>query len=252
MRHYFHLLTYLISIFVFSLSLLSAKAQEAYKRIKVSKDIELIQLSANAYMHVSYGELPHYGRFPSNGLLYVNNGEAFLFDTPINDSLTQQLVMWVKDSMHVSIVGFVPNHWHSDCMGGLKYLQGEHIRTYANQRTIDIAKEKHLAVPAQGFNDSLQLMLGDKRISCYYLGAAHSTDNIVVWLAAEKILFAGCMIKSYQARDLGNTVDGDLLAYPKTIDRLLAKFSMAKIVVPGHGDCGGVELIMHTKELTGK
>ena len=92
-------------------------------------------------------------------------------------------------------------------------------------------------------------MLGDKTIDCFYLGAAHSTDNIVVWIPSEKILFAGCMIKSVNARNLGNTADGDLTAYPGTIKKLLAKFPDVKVVIPGHGDFGGMELVKHTKEL---
>jgi metallo-beta-lactamase class B len=115
--------------------------------------------------------------------------------------------------------------------------------------TLDIARNKNLPIPEHGFKDSLQLMLGDKTIDCYYLGAAHSTDNIVVWIPSEKILFAGCMIKSVNARNLGNTADGDLTAYPGTIEKVLVKFPDAEIVIPGHGNFGGLELVWHTKEL---
>ena len=89
-------------------------------------------------------------------------------------------------------------------------------------------------------------------IECFYFGPAHSSDNIVVWIPSEKILFAGCMVKSIDATNLGNTADGDLNAYPHTIDRLLSRFPDAKIVIPGHGKFGGLELILHTKELTSR
>jgi metallo-beta-lactamase class B len=218
-------------------------------RIKVSKDIELIKLSENAYVHVSWADYPQFGRLSSNGLIFINGNDAFLLDTPVTDSLTKDLVSWLKDSMNIKIVGFVPNHWHNDCMGGLGYLQSQKIESYANQMTIDIAKTKNLPIPAHGFKDSLQVQLGDKSICCYYFGAAHSLDNIVVWIPSERILFAGCMVKSANSTDLGNTVDGDLMAYPKTIDKLIDRFPMAKIVIPGHGPFGGLELIKHTKEL---
>jgi metallo-beta-lactamase class B len=48
------------------------------------------------------------------------------------------------------------------------------------------------------------------------------------------------MIKSMDSKDLGNTADGDLMAYPKTIDKLIDKFPSAKIVIPGHGAIGGL------------
>lgn len=243
----------LISVVILTVLIhLNGFSQLEYKRIKISEDMELIRLSENAYLHVSYAELPGFGRFPSNGLIFINGNEAFLFDTPVTESLTKDLVLWITDTMKLKIAGFVPNHWHADCMGGLGYLQNQKIESYANQITIDMAKAKNLPFPEHGFKDSIQLQLGDKMIQSYYLGAAHSMDNIVVWIPSEQILFAGCMIKSADSKNLGNTADGDLIAYPETIDKLIKRFPTAKIVIPGHGPFGGLELIKHTKELANK
>ena len=237
----------LISLYFIVCIHLSGFSQENITRI--SENVELIKISANAYMHVSYSYLPSYGRVASNGLVFINGNEAFLFDTPMTDSLTMELVSFLRDSMKLKIAGFVPNHWHGDCIGGLRYLQAQKIKSYANQMTIDIARSKDLPVPDQGFKDSIELHPGNKVIKCYYLGAAHSLDNIVVWIPSEKILFPGCMVKSLNSKNLGNTADGDLTAYPKTIDAVIRKFPTAKIVVPGHGPYGGLELLTHTKEL---
>lgn len=230
----------------------SAFTQPNNRTIKVSKDIELIKLSENAYLHISYFDLPTYGRIAANGLIFINGNEAFVFNSSWTDSLTKDLFEWINDSMNKKVVGFIPNHWHNDCMGGLNYIQSQKIVTYANQITIDIAKSKKMPVPDNGFKDSLELALGNKIIKCFYLGAAHSMDNIVVWIPSETILFAGCMIKSINSKDLGNTADGDLVAYPVTIDKLISKFPDAKIVIPGHGQFGGVNLLTHTKKLLKK
>jgi metallo-beta-lactamase class B len=64
--------------------------------------------------------------------------------------------MWLSDSMKVRVTGFAPNHWHIDCMGGLAWLKSQGIRSYANQKTIEIAKSKSLPVPDEGFTDSSQ------------------------------------------------------------------------------------------------
>jgi metallo-beta-lactamase class B len=224
-------------------------AQTEYKTIKISEDIELIKISENAYVHSSYASLPDFGRFDSNGLIFINNHEAFLFDTPLNDSLTNILVTYLQDSMKLRIVGFVPNHWHDDCLGGLGYLKSHKIESWANQMTIDLAKKENLPLPDHGFRDSLQLKLEDKLIKCYYPGPAHTIDNIAVWIPSEKILFAGCMVKSMESKNLGNTADADLHAYPATLGKLYLKFREAKIVIPGHGAFGGLELIKHTREL---
>jgi metallo-beta-lactamase class B len=240
------------ALLIFSLLNLHGNCQNPSGNIKISTDLELVRISPDAFVHISYADVSGYGRVAANGLIFINNKKAFLFDTPWNDSLTKELVSYLREKMGVRIVGIIPNHWHSDCMGGLKYLQSIGIESYANQKTIDIAKAHNLPVPAHGFTDSLRLFLDDKEISCYFHGAAHSLDNVVVWIPSEKILFPGCMVKSLNSTDLGNTADGDLAAYPLTIDWVLKKFPVAKIVIPGHGLPGGIDLIQHTKQLAEK
>lgn len=217
--------------------------------IKISSDLELIKISENAYVHVSYSTLPNYGRISANGLIFINDKSAFLFDTPWNDSLTCTLISYLNDQMKIGVAGFIPNHWHEDCMGGLGFIKMQKIKSYANQLTIDIARKKGLPIPDQGFTDSLQLSLGDKLIYCYFLGAAHSMDNIVVWIPSERILFPGCMCKSLDANNPGNVSDGDISEYPHTIDKAIQKFKCVKVVIPGHGPIGGPELLTHTRSL---
>jgi metallo-beta-lactamase class B len=240
---------FLLSVVLFQSDLFCQTPGESFW---ISKDLELIRISGNAYIHVSYSDVPGYGRVAANGLIFINKDKAFLFDTPWTDSLTEALVTYMKDKMGLELSGFIPNHWHADCMGGLRYLLSLKIPSYANQKTIDIARSKNLPVPVQGFKDSIRLYLDDKVISCYFLGAAHSLDNVVAWIPSEKILFPGCMVKSLTSRDLGNIADGDILAYPRTIDKVIEKFGNARIVIPGHGQYGGMYLLMHTRQLLRK
>jgi metallo-beta-lactamase class B len=234
-----------------SISLISCFgwAQSVFKSMRVSADVELIQISSNAYLHVSYINSSQYGRIGANGLIVVDKGEALLFDTPWNVDQTNDLVNWLADSMQVQITGFVANHWHEDCMGGVEVLKQRNVKTYAHQLTVDIAKERGLPVSEYPFSGRLELKLGEIVVECYFLGAAHSMDNIVVWVPSQKILFAGCMVKGLNSVDLGNTVDGDLNAYPSTIKLLMEKFPDAKVVIPGHGGLGGFELLDHTLKL---
>ena len=227
-------------------------AQNQYQKFQVTKDIEVIKINDNAYVHVSYAEVSGWGRVASNGLIYLNNGEAALFDTPMTDSLTKDLMDWISSKLKAKVTLFVPNHWHRDCIGGLAYLNSLRIESYANEITGEIAKSKNLPIPAHGFRDSLALSLGDKKIFCEFLGAAHALDNIVIWLPSEKILFAGCMAKEVGSKNLGNTADADLTAYPETIKKVLNKYRNAEIVIPGHGEFGGIEILKNTLELSSK
>jgi hypothetical protein len=40
--------------------------------------------------------------------------------------------------------------------------------------------------------------------------------------------------------------DADLAAWPTTIERLRARYSRARLVVPGHGEPGTLALLDHT------
>lgn len=242
---------FLLTVLAICISKISF-AQEQYQKFQVTKDIEVIKINENAYVHVSYAEVSGWGRVAANGLIYLNNGKAALFDTPMTDSLTKDLLDWINTTLQAKVTLFVPNHWHRDCIGGLAYLNSLGIESYANEITVEITKSKELPIPMHGFRDSLTLSLGDKKIFCEYLGAAHAVDNIVVWLPSEKILFAGCMAKEVESENLGNTADADLKAYPETIKKVLNKYSNAEIVIPGHGEFGGIEILKHTLELASK
>ena len=229
----------------------SAMGAPAYDTIRITPDLELVRISDHTLIHISFSEMPGFGRVGSNGVVFYDASEAVLFDTPADDDLTQQLVEWLRDSLGLKFTAFVPNHWHADCMGGLGYLKSRKIRSYANTLTQQIAREKKLPVPDTGFTDSLILRLGRKEIRCHFPGAAHSTDNIVIWIPSEKILFPGCICKSSDAGNLGNTADGDLAAYSATVEWIINKFQDASTIIPGHGAPGGPELLTHTLSLTG-
>lgn len=218
--------------------------------LKVSNDLRLIRISENAYIHESFFTSEEFGRFGSNGMILIDNREAFLFDTPMTDSVTSQLLDFIEDSLKLRIVGFIANDWHSDSMEGLDLILEKGIKTYSNEMTRKITAEKGMPITEIGFIDSLTIQFGGYELICKYHGAAHTIDNIVVWIPKEKILFADCMVKSINSRNLGFTGDGDLTAYPATLEKVKQLYSDAKIVIPGHGRYGGVELIDHTIELT--
>ncbi len=224
----------------------------ANRRIVINKDIELLKLSEYAYVHISYDSLPEYGRFSSNGLVYLQNGKAFLFDTPHNEEITKVLVDYIKESLHAKVIGFVPNHYHRDCMGGLGYIKEKRIPSYAHIKTVEIAKKKNYPIPKQWFLDSLIVDFEEKEIQLFYLGAGHSEDNIVAWIPSERILFAGCMVKSLDSKGKGNITDADEIAWPITISKVISKFPNAWIVIPGHGSIGSIDLLYYTKELLTK
>lgn len=221
-------------------------AQRDANFIRLSDHMEVYQLSEHLYVHVSRADMPPFRSVSSNGVLFVNQGEAILLDTPATENQTLVLTNWIKDSLQLNLVGFIPNHWHNDCLGGLPILHNQGVSSYAFEKTIELARQNNIMAPSTSFSEILVLILGDKKLECWHPGAAHTADNIVVWIPSEKALFAGCMVKSLQSRTLGNVSEGDVLAYPHTLGKVRDRYSDAEIVIPGHGAWGGFDLISHT------
>lgn len=235
--------------FLFALLLAATAAACAPRPIDIGNDITVRRLAQGIYLYTAVAEIEGYGPVPSNGVLIVRQGEAALLDTPVGSAQTKTLTDWAAKTLGARVTMFVPNHWHSDCMGGLGYLKTLGVKSYAHDLTRSIARREGKPVPDVGFSDSLRLDLHGTQIHCYYFGGGHSEDNIAVWIPSEKLLFPGCMVKAMSAHDAGNLSDAVPQEWPATLDSLLARFPDARIVVPGHGTPGGPELIRHTKAL---
>jgi metallo-beta-lactamase class B len=221
-------------------------------RIKISDNLELMPLTESVFIHISYHDLGKTKHFPANGMVYINRDKAFIIDTGWTYRETADLVRWLIEKKKVSILGAVATHWHIDCMGGLGEIQRSGIPSYANDLTREIARQKNLPVPENGFKDELTLKLNEKTLVCFYPGPGHTVDNIVVWLPDEKILFGGCLLKAAEWNFLGFSGDADLAEWPKTLEIVRKKFPQARVVIPGHGRTGTLDLIDHTLELLKK
>ena len=241
---------FLILLFAL-IGLLSSQAQ-TNEKIVIDNDIQLIHLQDSVYVHVTWHHLDDFGRFPSNGLIVIRNGQALMIDTPMDNDKTERLTNYLKESMSVDLVKLIIGHFHDDCMGGLGYLQSIGIESIANAMTIEKCKEIGLPVPSTSFTDSLTFDFNGEQIECRYFGAGHSFDNITVWITSEEILFGGCLIKSIDSNGLGNLSDAVVDDWDMTVEKVCKEYPEIKTVIPGHGDFGGIELLTHTIELVDK
>ena len=172
-----------------------------------------------------------------------------MIDTPMDNQLTEQLFCFIEDSMQVEVKKLIVGHFHDDCLGGLEYIQSRNIPSLANWMTIEKCKELNLPVPSESFRDSLTFNFNGLSIDCRYFGGGHTPDNITVYLSDEKILFGGCLIKSLNSRNLGNLADAQVDKWAASVKALIDEYPDAEIVVPGHGNSGGPEMLSHTVEL---
>ncbi len=222
------------------------------RNIFINKDIQLIYIVDSVYAHITWEESEKFGRFPSNGLVFVKNGQAILIDTPFDNHKTKILTDFLEDSMGVEIKKLIIGHFHDDCLGGLEYIQSKGIESIANKLTIDKCKELGLPIPSTSFDDSLAFEFQGEFVICRYFGGGHTIDNITVWFPSKKILFGGCLIRSINSRSLGNLSDAVVKEWDVTVKKIISQYPGIKVVIPGHGAIGGPELLRHTIELVEK
>lgn len=219
-----------------------------FKKIYTSQSLIITQISENSFVHISYKQTTDFGNVPCNGLIVRDSNEVIIFDTPTNDNSAEELIKWIKETLHCNIKAIIPTHFHDDCLGGLKAFNDNNIPSYANSKTIELAKENKLAVPKNSFTDSLILKVGDKNILVKFFGEGHTKDNVVGYFPSENVLFGGCLIKELNAGK-GYLGDANVAFWSNTVEKIKKEFPNVKIVVPGHGDYGNSKLLDYTINL---
>jgi metallo-beta-lactamase class B len=80
----------------------------------------------------------------------------------------------LTENQKCKIKAIIPTHFHDDCLGGLGIFEKYQIPSYANEKTITLAKENDSILPQNGFKDSLSLALGNEKVSVKFVGEGHS------------------------------------------------------------------------------
>lgn len=235
-------------IWIVTLSCSTQKRKSENKTVYQSETLVIIQVSPNVYQHTSFLQTESFGNVPCNGMIVHNNNETVVFDTPVNDEISEELIQWIQNSLKSKINAIVPTHFHDDCLGGLNAFHKHHIPSIANSKTIEIAKEKKLPVPLKSFNNQEKIAVGNQFAELYFFGEGHTKDNIVAYYPNEKVLFGGCLIKELNATK-GNLADANEVAWAETATKLKTKITDAEIVIPGHGATGNTDLIDYTIKL---
>ncbi|MEL6143089.1 MAG: subclass B1 metallo-beta-lactamase, partial [Bacteroidota bacterium] len=214
----------------------------------ISDDLNITPLTSKTYLHTTYLDIPGYGKFPCNGLIFAKRGEAIIFDTPLSDSLSTELINWVESELGATVQAVVVTHFHIDCLGGLASFHARGIPSYANAATISLATQDSLTtLPQQGFEESRELTIGGQTVVLRHFGEGHTIDNIVGYISSEQVLFGGCLIKEVGASD-GNLADANVPEWSNTVREIKAAYPELKVVIPGHGKTGGIELLDYTIE----
>lgn len=229
--------------FILSISVLwgcSKPASIAYE----SENLKITQVSEHTWLHISDLITETYGNVSCNGLIYVSDGEAIVFDTPSNQKATDELITLMNEK-EIDIKYVVPTHFHGDCLGHLESFHERNIQSIANEMTIKLAEANNQTMPKNSFNRVHQLSVGADQITLKHFGAGHTQDNIIAYMPNDQVLFGGCLVRSLFASK-GNLEDADTIQWSGTIQKIKDEYPDLKFVVPGHGKVGSQDLLDYT------
>jgi metallo-beta-lactamase class B len=222
----------------------AVEENEVYK----SEILTIIQISEHVYQHISYLNTEDYGKVSCNGVVITNKNEAVVFDTPVDDQSSSELIDWITKFLKSKIITVIPTHYHIDNLGGLNEFHKQGIPSYAYKKTIQIAKENELPMPQNSFDDFMELKVGNEIVNIDFLGEGHTCDNIIGYFPLEDFMFGGCLIKELGAGK-GNLEEANVAEWSETVKKVKKKYPNVKMIIPGHGNLGGIELLDYTIHL---
>jgi peptidoglycan/xylan/chitin deacetylase (PgdA/CDA1 family) len=206
--------------------------------------------------------------FPANTLVAaLADGSLLIAGSPYTTAATDALLTWARVRFGKRPITVIQGHFHGDggTAGTTAYLRAG-AAVYTSDRTTALLKERGAALHAglskaitdatvraavdatpwlpgnHTFPLSEGIALGEAQV--IFPGAAHSPDNVVVYLPRLGVMFGGCMVR---VDSLGNLSDADLASWPQAIARL--RELHATIVVPGHGTQFDPGLLDRTDQL---
>jgi metallo-beta-lactamase class B len=209
--------------------------------------VEFIDINENVTIHRSYEIFGNY-RTPSNGLIIQTDKSVILIDTAWNDEETQEVLNYIKQKIRKQIVSCIITHFHQDRCGGVGVIYKNSIPLYMTEQTNGLLNKLQQKYEYIKLNGEV-LRFDQVSLNVKYFGSAHSPDNIVVYDERDKLLFGGCLIKSIDSRSIGNKSDANIKNWPIVLGKIKNEYSKFKIVIPGHGNHGGMELLDHTLKL---
>ena len=225
---------------------------------------ELTKLADNVYSYVGSKDASPGHSFAANAGIVIGKDGVLVIDTLISAKEGKRFLADIRKVTDKPIRYVVNTHTHLDhALGncvfselGATVISHEADRNYlaANgagllQRAANYGLKPEdmagteIALPTLAFSNEMLIELGGEQVRLNRTAPSHTAGSLVVYLPAEKILFAGDILFTDFHPFLA---DGDFGGWIRSIDSLLA-MDVDK-VVPGHGPLSGKKDLRDMKE----
>ena len=194
------------------------------------------------------------GSWGLNNTGFITGRDAVsVVDTCFTEARTRAFLRAIGGITGLPIRTLVNTHHHGDHTHGNYLVPGAAIvgHELCRQTVIDTGirglhplfpnvawGNLELAPPFITFKDRLDLFVDDLKLELRYMGPAHTTNDVVVWLPERRLLFSGDLVFNGGTPFVAmGSISGSLVALERM--RELG----AEIIVPGHGPVCGPEVM---------
>ena len=207
------------------------------------------EVSAGVYAYIQLD-----GTWGLNNTGFISGEDSVsVIDTCFTEARTRAFLSAIKGVTELPIGTLVNTHHHGDHTHGNYLLSGASIvgHELCRQAVIDtgihtlrplfpsvVWGDLEVAPPFITFQDRLDLFVDDLRLELHFMGPAHTTNDVVVWLPERRLLFTGDLAFNGGTPFVAmGSIAGSLVA----LDRL-REFG-AETIVPGHGPVCGTAVL---------
>jgi cyclase len=188
----------------------------------------------------------------NNAGVHVGRDGVVVIDTAFTADRGRMLRDAVRELTDLPVRTVVNTHHHGDHTYGNCLFPGATIVSHERCRELVVADkldttawfpgvdwgDLRVAPPTLTFEDSISIWCDDVRALVRYVGPAHTSNDVIVWVADHGLLYAGDLVFN------GGTPFVTMGSVQGLIETLLELRELgATTIVPGHGPLAGPEII---------
>ncbi|MET8999306.1 MBL fold metallo-hydrolase [Amycolatopsis sp. NPDC004169] len=202
-----------------------------------------------------------HGYVQPDGSWYINNcgfvdagDHTVLIDTCSTERRTRALLAAVEATTGSPVTTLVNTHHHGDHTNGNYLVEGAAVVGHRKTRELLVAEgiqtfegvfvgsdwgELRSRPPEIVFDDRLTLYAGDVEIQLIHPGhAAHTTNDVLVWLPAQRVLYAGDLVFHGGSPF---ALMGSVAGWRQGLD--IIRELDPVVILPGHGGPCGLDVV---------
>ena len=214
------------------------------------KNIEVTKLKKNVYRLTS--KIP----YPANFLAYVSKDGILLVDSgqqATGEEIRDVLKEIAPDNYKIKYL--INTHAHKDHTGGNFALAGEPIIIGVDSLKKTLLSYSYVlmefpdnALPQVSFKDQMTLEFGGEVFKLYSIPGSHDQTDIIVHLVKSKIVCMGDVSYGMSFPSI-DAYTGNLLNYPKVLDKAISLVPEDVVVFSGHGRESNIDELKQYRDM---